>query len=291
MMKQYFFISLAIFQFSCTSQQKLNNSIEPQPNKMAWIEEIVHPSIVWKRHHFKNIFNAKQYINVLDIDLNDTLIKVDIGFQKPTLLTTHEIAEREKAVVAINGNFFHTEEGGSVCFFKKDENIIDSSRTDLTERLFLTWLDDAAIAFTRERRVIIVNEPIEGWLGIDSLPTIFTGGPSLIQNGTEVKQAVHSFNNNRYSRTGAGLTNDGHLILVVVDGNSTESAGMSIKEFAQLFKSLKCTIAFNLDGGGSSTMWIKGQPDNGVVNHPTDNKKFDHYGERKVANALLIKLK
>jgi hypothetical protein len=38
-------------------------------------------------------------------------------------------------------------------------------------------------------------------------------------------------------------------------------------------------------------MWIKGQPDNGIVNHPTDNKKFDHYGERKVANALIIKLK
>lgn len=289
-MKQYFLVSLVIFQFFCGSQKKLNKSIVPQLNKVSWREEVIHPSVVWKRRHFENLFNAKQYVNVLDIDLNDTLIKIDIGFQKPALVATHEIAEREKAVAAINGNFFHTEEGGSVCFFKKAGNIIDTSRTDLTERLFLDWLDDAAIAFTKEQRVKIVNEPVQGWPGIDSLPTIFTGGPFLIQDGKVVKQAAHSFNNNRFSRTGAGLTNDGHLILVVVDGNSSESAGMSIKEFAQLFKSLGCTTAFNLDGGGSSTMWIKGQPDNGIVNHPTDNKKFDHYGERKVANALLIKL-
>jgi exopolysaccharide biosynthesis protein len=282
-MKQYLVVSLAIFLFCCTTQQKLN--------KMKWKEEVIHPSIVWKHHHFNDLFNAKQYVNVLDIDLNDTSIKIDIGFQEPALLTTHEIAEREKAVAAVNGNFFHTEEGGSVCFFKKNGHIIDTSRTDLTERLFLPWLDDAGMTFTKEHRVKIVNEPVEGWRDVDSLPTIFTGGPLLIQNGTEVKQAVHSFNDNRFSRTGAGLTNNGHLILVVVDGNSARSAGMSIKEFAQLFKSLGCTQAFNLDGGGSSTMWVKGQPDNGIVNHPTDNKKFDHFGERKVANALLIKLK
>lgn len=85
------------------------------------------------------------------------------------------------------------------------------------------------------------------------MPTIFTAGPVLIRNGIAVKQAVHSFNDNRYCRTGAGVTNNGHLILVVVDGNNAEAAGMTINELA--------------------------------------NKKFDHYGERKVANALVIKLK
>jgi exopolysaccharide biosynthesis protein len=290
-MKQYFVVLLVISQFCCTTRQKPGSSVEPQLDKVKWIEEVIHPSIVWKHYHFEKLFNAKQYVNVLDIDLNDTLIRTDIGFQKTALLTTHEMAEREKAIVAVNGNFFHTEEGGSVCFFKKNGNIIDTSRTELTERLFLPWLDDAGMVFTKEQQVKIVTEPAEGWRGVDSLPTIFTGGPLLIQNGAEVKQAAHSFNDNRYSRTGTGLTNNGHLILVVVDGNSAESAGMSIKEFAQLLKSLGCISAFNLDGGGSSTMWVAGQPDHGIVNHPTDNKKFDHYGERKVANALVIKLK
>jgi exopolysaccharide biosynthesis protein len=44
-----------------------------------------------------------------------------------------------------------------------------------------------------------------------------------------------------------------------------------------------------MDGGGSTTMWVKNQPDNGVVNYPSDNKKWDHYGERKVANVILVR--
>lgn len=285
-MKRYFIVWVVLLQFGCRTQQSLTNRAAVQ-----WNEVVIHPSIVWKYHHFEKLFNAKQYVNVLDIDLNDTLIKLDIGFQKRALLPTHEIAEREHAIVAVNGNFFHTEEGGSVCFFKKDGTIIDTSRTDLTEKLYLPWIDDVAIAFTKDQRVKIVHEPEAGWRSLDSLPTIFTAGPVLIRNGIAVKQAVHSFNDNRYSRTGAGVTNNGHLILVVVDGNNAEAAGMTINELAQLFQSLGCSDAINLDGGGSSTMWVAGQPDHGIVNHPTDNKKFDHYGERKVANALVIKLK
>jgi exopolysaccharide biosynthesis protein len=53
-------------------------------------------------------------------------------------------------------------------------------------------------------------------------------------------------------------------------------------------KWLSCVDALNLDGGGSSTMVIRGQPNNGVVNYPSDNKKFDHEGEREVANALVV---
>ena len=118
-MKEYFIISLVIFQFSCTSQQKPGNSMAPQLDKVRWNEKAVHPSIIWKWHYFEDLFNAKQYVNILDIDLNDTLIKVDIGFQEPALLPVHEIAEREKALVATNGNFFHTEEGGSVVFLRR----------------------------------------------------------------------------------------------------------------------------------------------------------------------------
>ena len=49
--------------------------------------------------------------------------------------------------------------------------------------------------------------------------------------------------------------------------------------------------AINLDGGGSTTLWITNYKDNGVVNFPTDNKKWDHEGERKVANVVLLKKK
>jgi exopolysaccharide biosynthesis protein len=48
---------------------------------------------------------------------------------------------------------------------------------------------------------------------------------------------------------------------------------------------LGCTEAINLDGGGSSTMYIK---DNGVVNYPSDNNRHDHEGQRPVSNAILL---
>jgi exopolysaccharide biosynthesis protein len=54
---------------------------------------------------------------------------------------------------------------------------------------------------------------------------------------------------------------------------------------------LHATDAINLGGGGSTTLWINNYNDSGVVNFPTDNKKWDHEGERKVANVVLLKKK
>ena len=77
--------------------------------------------------------------------------------------------------------------------------------------------------------------------------------------------------------------------MVVVDGRSEQAKGMSAKEVTTLlFDVFKCQKALNLDGGGSSTMWIKDQPYNGVVNYPTDNNKFDHEGCRNISMALII---
>ncbi|RZK18814.1 MAG: hypothetical protein EOO86_09245 [Pedobacter sp.] len=50
-------------------------------------------------------------------------------------------------------------------------------------------------------------------------------------------------------------------------------------------------VKVNFDGGGSTTLWINGMPDGGIINYPTDNKKWDHEGQRKVANVILVKKK
>ena len=60
---------------------------------------------------------------------------------------------------------------------------------------------------------------------------------------------------------------------------------MSLEELQKTISWLGAKHLINLDGGGSTTMYIK---DKGVVNYPSDNKKLDHFGERKVANALLL---
>jgi exopolysaccharide biosynthesis protein len=64
---------------------------------------------------------------------------------------------------------------------------------------------------------------------------------------------------------------------------------MTLVRLTDLMISLKCTDAVNLDGGGSTTMWIRGKPFGGVVNMPSDNKKFDHEGEKNVADILVIR--
>lgn len=270
---------------SCANLSK-NKSISKTAD---WNSKQVQKNITWRSRYFKDLFGSKQFINLLDINLNDTSIKPFIAWQDTTLLTTHEMAERENAVVAVNGNFFHTKEGGSVCFLKINGKIIDTSRTDLSEHLFLDELDDAAIIIDKKGKLGIIHCPPGGWKTLTQIPTIISAGPPLLMNKKTTKLIALNFNDKRFSRTGAGLTKNNHLILIAVDGNSEQSAGMTISEFTKIFKAFKCVNATNLDGGGSTTMWIKNQPDSGIVNHPTDNKKFDHFGERKVANAIILK--
>jgi exopolysaccharide biosynthesis protein len=81
-------------------------------------------------------------------------------------------------------------------------------------------------------------------------------------------------------RTAVGITATGGIILLVVDGRSFVSVGLTLYELGKEMKALGAVNAVNLDGGGSATMWLKGQ---GVVNHPTD-----YTGERPVSNAIVI---
>ncbi|MBQ5396969.1 MAG: phosphodiester glycosidase family protein, partial [Alistipes sp.] len=80
------------------------------------------------------------------------------------------------------------------------------------------------------------------------------------------------------------------VVFITVDGRSAGNAdGVSIPELAYLVKILGGYDAINLDGGGSTTLWLKDAPDNGVLNYPTDNKLFDHAGERSVSNIFYVK--
>ena len=113
--------------------------------------------------------------------------------------------------------------------------------------------------------------------------SLLTSGPLLVYVRKPIEQVDAKFNTNRHPRTAIGMTEKNHLIAVVVDGRSSEAHGMSTEELAVLMQVLGYTDAMNLDGGGSSTAWVKNR---GVVNYPSDNKKFDHEGERGVATVI-----
>ena len=136
--------------------------------------------------------------------------------------------------------------------------------------------------------IVILERPKTDWEADPAYDYVMSAGPLMILNGETYPMDSVSFNLDRHPRTAVGLTKNRHLILVTVDGRQKEAVGMNIPELTELMKDLKCIDALNLDGVGSTTMIIKGKDNEGVVNYPTDNKTFDHKGERPVSNAILI---
>lgn len=109
------------------------------------------------------------------------------------------------------------------------------------------------------------------------------GGPKLIVNGEiEVNGKQEKFDpglvNGRHPRSAIALTASGDLLLVVIDGRSSRSSGMTLHELAAYLKKLGAKEAINLDGGGSSSLFIHGK----TVNRPSDGK------ERPISNGILI---
>jgi hypothetical protein len=101
------------------------------------------------------------------------------------------------------------------------------------------------------------------------------GGPILLRGGEAPAWGERT---QRHPRTTVGWNRE-HLLLAVVDGRQTGlSAGMNYAELSRLMRRLGCTEAMNLDGGGSSTLWLGGQ----VMNSPSDGR------ERRVANSLIV---
>ena len=116
---------------------------------------------------------------------------------------------------------------------------------------------------------------------------IVAGVPQLIKNGKiditwEQEKAARAFVENRHPRTAVAKLKDGKFLMMTVDGRTEQSAGASLQDLAGYLLSLGAVEAMNLDGGGSTTMWVDGR----IVNRPSDAS-----GERKVSDALVVTLR
>ena len=115
---------------------------------------------------------------------------------------------------------------------------------------------------------------------VDVVETI-GGNPTLVENGQIVAENVTGSGGffSRHPRTGVGTTPDGRVLFVTVDGRQKGySVGMTLARFARLFQDLGADWALNLDGGGSTTMWVDGK----VRNRPSDGT------QRGVSSALVL---
>lgn len=248
--------------------------------KTEWEAQTVSSGMIWKKYQFDKIFDSRQYVNMFDVDLNQSDIKIDIPHVSSGFLKTSEAAEKGNATLAFNGSYFDTSVGGSTVFFKHAGKVITQTKAGFT-----SYRENSALAISASGKVSIEKRPAAGWTALDA-SYVLAGGPLLIFNGEIIEQMDQAFNTNRHPRTVVGLTDENHLIVLAIDGRSSQSQGLTTPQLAELMKALGCRFAMNMDGGGSTTAWVKGM---GIVNHPSDNKLFDHDGERGVATVFTIK--
>ena len=190
--------------------------------------------------------------------------------------TTSAIAEANNAVFAINGDYYGFRDTGIVI------------------RNGVVFRDEGArqgLAFYRDGTVKVYDETTTTaeQLVADGVWNTLSFGPSLLDDG-EVADGIEdvevdtNFGNHSIQgeqpRTAVGIIDDNHLVFVVVDGRSPGySAGVTMTGLAEIMQGLGATTAYNLDGGGSSTMYFNGE----LVNNPLGEDK-----ERGTSDILYI---
>ena len=258
----------------------------PACANLHWQRQRLAPGLGWRHTHTQQLFHSKQSIQVLDIDTRKR--RLSLAFVTDTFLPTSRLAQDSGALAAVNAGFFKIREGrGSATYLRVRGRTVDDMPAQghprLNGALILRADGHGAPGIEYARPNAAYNADTTG-------QTVLVTGPVLLLDGkAQALESEPEFNVKRHPRTCACTRGRNRLLLVTVDGRHENQAdGMSLFELTGLMKTLRCRNAINLDGGGSTTLWIRGQPDNGVVNYPSDNKKFDHFGERPVMNALLV---
>lgn len=249
-----------------------------------WSAKQVAEGIELKQCSFDgNLFSSSQYISVLEV--KDRKLDV-VEAADRTLETTSSLAKANGAVAAINAGFFIMKAPyGSSMYLRIDNDTKFPNQVEKNKGLHRSERQNGAVVITGGKLYIVKADSIWDWERLIAGEDVLTSGPLMIVGGENVPIKGEPFNTNRHPRTAIGKKADGTVVMVVADGRFSKRAeGLSIEELQQVMGWLGCVSALNLDGGGSSAMVIGKD----VVNHPSDNRLFDHHGERKVHNAIIV---
>jgi exopolysaccharide biosynthesis protein len=216
-------------------------------------------------------------IYVADVQLkNSSDLKTALAqgsYGKNITAKTSEIAKSVNAVLAVNGDYYGAQSSGYVI-----RNGKLYRNTALKNQEDLVIYKDGSFGIINESDVTA-----ETLISKGAVQTL-SFGPALVQNGNisvskneEVGQAKAS-----NPRTAIGIIGENHYVFVVSDGRTDESTGLSLYELAQFMDGLGVKTAYNLDGGGSSTMYFNGKG----VNNPTTGGSTTK--ERSVSDIVYI---
>lgn len=186
---------------------------------------------------------------------------------------TSETAADNNAILAINGDYYGTQEKGYVVrngVLYRDEAV--------KGREALVIYKDGSFEVISEKNVTAEAVLAEGAMQILSFgPALVVGSQISVTEDEEVGKAMTS-----NPRTAIGVVDELHYLLVVSDGRTNESEGLTLYQLAEFMQTLGATTAYNLDGGGSSTMYFNGE----VINNPTTNGRS--IKERSVSDIVYI---
>ena len=192
-------------------------------------------------------------------------------YGKNVTQSTSEIAASNNAVLAVNGDYYGVQERGYVIrngvLYREEagENDVLCIYADGSMKVV-----DPSTATAQE----LLEQGV--WQAFSFGPGLITDGEIDVALNTEVGKAKAS-----NPRTAIGIIDDLHYVFVVSDGRSGESEGLSLYELASFMEQLGVQTAYNLDGGGSSTMVFQGE----VVNNPSSGFRDE---EREVSDIVYI---
>lgn len=205
-------------------------------------------------------------VYVADVQLADiSLLKTALAgntYARNLTETTSVQAANAGAILAINGDYYGAQERGYVL---RNGVLYRASAQSGTD----------ALVIGSDGNFRIITEG--AWQVLTFSPALINGGQVTVSSSDEVGRAMTS-----NPRTAIGQISEGHYLLVVSDGRTKESTGLSLRQLAELMQSLGAQTAYNLDGGGSSTMVFQGR----VVNNPTTNGRSIR--ERSVSDIVYI---
>lgn len=255
-----------------SNQETTGNSKGTSITDSSYEDENISIQITTMREYDTDIYIADITLSSADY-LKTALANNMVG----TNITqkTSQIAQSNNAILAINGDYYGANHRGYV--IKNGELYRDTVRKD-GEYQDLVIYEDGSFDLIYEED-ISAQELLE-----NGVVNLFAFGPGLIENGkiviSEGEEVGKAMSDN--PRTAIGIIDKLHYVMVVSDGRTSKSEGLSLYEMALILQSYGCQIAYNLDGGGSSTMYFNGE----IINNPTTNGR--KISERSVSDIVYI---
>lgn len=188
-------------------------------------------------------------------------------FGRNSKATTSAMAKANNAIFAVNGDYYGSRDYGIIV----RNGVFYRNRP---EQEMLAIFNNGDMKVYHENEVDIQQLLEEG------LNHTYSFGPGLVIDGEAVEDFSEYSIRGKHPRTGVGIIEPLHYIFITVDARQRGySIGMTLAEFAKEFEDRGCKYAYNLDGGGSATMYFNGR----VINRPCD-----FGGERSVSDILYI---